>query len=1060
MERGIEEKQSSEAAKRSTQSQQDWDTIARTEVDLVVNRGKYPPELPEDLSYALIAINQQAEVEHQRPLWKDKAYNYLRTKRSKPEWRDKLMALGLAKTATLAQGLTAKVAAQLQAEAETSQADEILQLGEEDEVASQSSSGSDFIMSDVEVEEEPASSPARPVVVEAIVEAEPDNPSPGEITWHSHVVPKLTSLGFTEEELRNLSPGVETTENQRIVDEQFLIFSQKYPARPLEPVKRKTMVLPRNRKKRRAVQYRLIQRAYIRDRARAAKTVLSGDWKAESEDGAATLEAQESFWRPLLERESIADSRSPDPIREEQWGLIAAIELEDLEMALKASPGKTAAGPDGRTLGQIAKMDRVAVLRQMNLWLVSCCLPSALCEARTTLIPKVLGTTEPSKFRPITVASLLVRLYHRIIAQRLEKLCPCSERQKAFRTGDGIAENVFLVEQLIRDATQRAVPREVYLCFLDVAKAFDSVSHESLLAACRRAGVASPLLSYIGNVYRRSATRLWVNGAKTEPIACKQGVRQGDPLSSMLFNFVIDWALSSLDPQLGADVGKVRVSHAAYADDQVVASGTKTGLQANVNTLVSELGKSGLSLNAAKCMTVALVVDRGRKKSLVDSQSFITIDGKQVPGQKASEYYKYLGLNISKKGSSTTILERVKKQLQELSKAPLKPQQRLYILKANVIPGLTHQLVLGRVYKGFLKHLDCEIRKWVRKWLKFPHDIHLANFYAKVKDGGLGIKSLEFTIPLLKRRRMVRAKCSSDPAIVEATRTMDFEKSYGYWIKPLRTLVPGFPMDDSRSQDMAWGSVLTQSVDGKGLSFAVKCPSVQDWVSDGTSLMEGRKYCAALNLRAGTLPSGERMDRGRNTGRAKCSFPPCGGIEFLGHILQCCDKTYEARIWRHNRLMGKIIKSLKRLKYDYLKEPRIPVVENGVRTTRKPDIVFWSERKGLSVVLDVSVHRDNLETANTGHEAKVAYYDRAEVREWVKRKTKVEPEFSAFAVSWRGIVNPQSEEDLKKYGWSKFHIKLLAVETVESGCYIHRLFQSETTQTRRRRVQRQVNSIP
>ena len=58
--------------------------------------------------------------------------------------------------------------------------------------------------------------------------------------------------------------------------------------------------------------------------------------------------------------------------------------------------------------------------------------------------------------------------------------------------------------------------------------------------------------------------------------------------------------------------------------------------------------------------------------------------------------------------------------------------------------------------------------------------------------------------------------------------------------------------------------------------------------------------------------------------------------------------------------MGKIIKSLKRLKYDYLKEPHIPVVENGVRTTRKPDIVFWSERKGLSVVLDVSVHRDNL----------------------------------------------------------------------------------------------------
>ena len=1042
------EMRSSQDGRRSTKAQRDWDNIAKAEVSLVVNRGKYPPDLPDDVAQALIVIEKN----------EGKKYNTLRSKRWKQEWRDKLMALGVAETATLAQGLSAKVAAQIAAEAQTSQANESLQLGEEDEVAdvdstTESSSGSDFVISDEEVEEQTAGSPVRPVVSEPMAEEESDTLDPGKIAWHHHVVPKLTALGFTEEELRNLNPGVETIENQRIVDEQFLIFSNKYPARPLEPVKRKKIVLPRNRKKRRAVQYRLLQRAYTRDRALAAKTVLSGDWKAESDDGAVSLESQESFWRPLLERESIVDNRSPDPIRENQWGLIASIELEDLESALNASPGKTAAGPDGRTLRQIAKMDRVAVLRQMNLWLVSCCLPSALCEARTTLIPKVLGTTEPSKFRPITVASLLVRLYHRIIAQRLEKLCPCSERQKAFRTGDGIAENVFLVEQLIRDATQREVPREVFLCFLDVAKAFDSVSHESLLAACRRAGCPSPLLSYISNVYRRSATRLWVNGAKTEPIACKQGVRQGDPLSSMLFNFVIDWALSSLDPQLGADVGKVKVSHAAYADDQVVASGTKAGLQANVNTLVTELGKSGLSLNAAKCMTVALVVDRRRKKCLVDSQSIITIDGKQVPGQQPSEYYKYLGLNISKKGSSTTILERVKKQLRELSQAPLKPQQRLYILKANVIPGLTHQLVLGRVYKGFLKHLDCEIRKWVRKWLKLPHDIHLANFYARVKDGGLGIKPLEFTIPLLKRRRMAKAKCSPDPAIAEATRTIDFEKSQGYWAKPMRSLIRGYPMDDSRSQNTAWAIALTQSVDGKGLNFAVKCPSVQDWVSDGTSLMKGYQYCAALNLRAGTLPCGERMDRGRNTGRARCAYPPCGGIEFLGHILQNCSKTYEARIWRHNRLMGKIINSLARLNYDYMQEPKIPVVDDGRRTVAIPDIVFWSERKGLAVVLDVSVHRDNLETADAGHYWKVAKYDRPEVRDWVRRQRGMEPEFSAFAISWRGIVNPQSAADLKRYGWSNFHIKLLAVDTVESGVHIHRVFQRETAQSRRRHMQ-------
>ena len=120
----------------------------------------------------------------------------MRDRRYKAEWKDKLRALGLAETTLKARGLKAKVAAQLQAEAETSQADEILQLGEEDEVASQSSSGSDFIISEEEVEEEPVSSPARPVVVEATTEAEPDSLNPGKIAWHSHVVPKLSSLGL------------------------------------------------------------------------------------------------------------------------------------------------------------------------------------------------------------------------------------------------------------------------------------------------------------------------------------------------------------------------------------------------------------------------------------------------------------------------------------------------------------------------------------------------------------------------------------------------------------------------------------------------------------------------------------------------------------------------------------------------------------------------------------------------------------------------------------------------------------------------------------------------
>ena len=93
------------------------------------------------------------------------------------------------------------------------------------------------------------------------------------------------------------------------------------------------------------------------------------------------------------------------------------------------------------------------------------------------------------------------------------------------------------------------IPRDLYICFLDVKKAFDSVSHESLLATCRRIGLPEPLIGYIRGTYERGSTRL-LNGGKVSSLIL-QGVKQGDPLSCFLFNTVIDWVFVNMDPKIG-----------------------------------------------------------------------------------------------------------------------------------------------------------------------------------------------------------------------------------------------------------------------------------------------------------------------------------------------------------------------------------------------------------------------------------------------------------------------------------------------------------------------------
>ena len=71
---------------------------------------------------------------------------------------------------------------------------------------------------------------------------------------------------------------------------------------------------------------------------------------------------------------------------------------------------------------------------------------------------KVPGTQDPAEHRPITVGLVLSRLYHKVVASRLESLCPPDIRQKAFRTGDCIAENLKLFKAMLKTAQDNHHP--------------------------------------------------------------------------------------------------------------------------------------------------------------------------------------------------------------------------------------------------------------------------------------------------------------------------------------------------------------------------------------------------------------------------------------------------------------------------------------------------------------------------------------------------------------------------------------------------------------------------
>jgi len=366
------------------------------------------------------------------------------------------------------------------------------------------------------------------------------------------------------------------------------------------------------------------------------------------------------------------------------------------------------------------------------------------------------------------MSSRLVRLFHKILAKRLTASLPLSQRQKAFRPVDGCAENVCLLDGIVADCKRSLKP--LVISFLDVAKAFDSVSHGTILRCMERLGCPRPLIEYVQSVYSATYTRLRVSAKTGELIHCRRGVRQGDPLSAVLFNCVIDEILCALDVGTGYTLtSQMKINCMGFADDLITISSTAAGQQRLLDTVSSELRLGGLALNPAKCATLSIVIDATAKRWVVDARPRLELDGVSMATLSIVDTYKYMGLQTGVQGTRNHYRLQLESMLKSLTEAPLKPQQRMAIARCNLMPKLYHGLVLAAQTAKGLETLDRIVRANIRKWLRLPNDTPLGFFHAKARDGGLGIPRLRNVIPYLRLKRLRKLMTSQDEMIVFPT---------------------------------------------------------------------------------------------------------------------------------------------------------------------------------------------------------------------------------------------------------------------------------------------------
>lgn len=159
----------------------------------------------------------------------------------------------------------------------------------------------------------------------------------------------------------------------------------------------------------------------------------------------------------------------------------------------------------------------------------------AINKATVSLLPKKVGAVDIKDQRPVSLNHGVVKIFDKILAARLAEDLPLlvGNHQSAFVRGRSLHDN-FMLEQGMTHRLH-ALKDPMVLVKLDISKAFDSVQWPFLLEVLTHMGFGTKWISWICGFLATSSTKILVNGTPGETIFNCQVLRQGSPLSPMLF---------------------------------------------------------------------------------------------------------------------------------------------------------------------------------------------------------------------------------------------------------------------------------------------------------------------------------------------------------------------------------------------------------------------------------------------------------------------------------------------------------------------------------------------
>jgi len=282
-----------------------------------------------------------------------------------------------------------------------------------------------------------------------------------------------------------------------------------------------------------------------------------------------------------------------------------------------------------------------------------------------TPVPKPKGdSTNMDNFRAITVGSAISKIFAQVLMIRIDDWAETNgwraATQFGFRKGLGTTEAVFMLRHLVDKADQDDKP--LYTTFVDFKKAYDSVPRELLWKALSKIGIHGEMMDILQQMYRNVRLQVKVNNSYGADFESSVGVKQGDPLSPLLFGLYIDRFTDFLKtrcPNGDITCAGNMTQLILYADDLVLLSHDPILLQKYIQTLELFCQATGMSVNVAKTEVVIFFKKRAMKAKFYFNHKLI----------KEVREFVYLGVVFHNSGFKSSVKKAVNRRADKAKNA-------------------------------------------------------------------------------------------------------------------------------------------------------------------------------------------------------------------------------------------------------------------------------------------------------------------------------------------------------------------------------------------------------